>query len=264
MATILGFLYSFAWTTSSPGTKTLLVFTIILQLSGVIWTGWYTANDRIDGVQNFVVYVLECTATCLVLASALVAGPGKSSPDSEVDLLKLADSLSLVVLSGSLLLAAVFFPMCVMVYNSFLVPVCHLVWGKESPWSMVIMQIIMTLLLLPMQIMNKVLGTGSGNLELVFEKMEGSLLEVTASTTGDLAAKNDADDCVADNEEKAGLSETGSELPSYGASSVIGGALGLLAAGGRSSATKVAGAAAVLLGQLWDDREEEGASVRLS
>ena len=38
-------------------------------------------------------------------------------------------------LSGSLLLAAVFFPMCVMVYNSFLVPVCHLVWGKESPWS---------------------------------------------------------------------------------------------------------------------------------
>jgi len=32
--------------------------------------------------------------------------------------------------------------------------------------------------------------------------------------------------------------------PSYGASSVIGGALGLLAAGGRSGATKVAGAAA--------------------
>lgn len=81
MATILGFLYSFAWTTSSPGTKTLLVFTIILQLSGVIWTGWYTANDRIDGVQNFVVYVLECTATCLVLASALVADQAKSSPD---------------------------------------------------------------------------------------------------------------------------------------------------------------------------------------
>ena len=204
MAMLLGILFSFDWTTTPMGTKVVLVFIICFQLVGVLWTAWNTANDRIDGVQNCIVYSLECAASCLVLASALVADQAKMA-GGEVDVEKLAESLSLTVLSGYLLVTAVFFPMSITIYNSFIVPLFQRLWSAEGSLIEVGCQILMTCLLLPYQMVTTMFGCkGLGAAADIVSEMEGSIIEVATSASTVTTAGNEEEDAEAEEPEEEG------------------------------------------------------------
>ena len=207
MATLLGILFSFDWTTTPMGTKVVLVCIICFQIFGVLWTAWNTANDRIDGVQNCIVHSLECAATCFVLASAVVADQAKTA-DGEMDVEKLAESLSLTVLSGYLLVTAVFFPMSITLYNSFLVPLCQRLWSAEGSLMEVVCQMIMTCILLPYQMVTTMLGCkGLGAAADIVSEMEGSIIELATSSSTVTATGDEEDDVEATGpeEEEEGL-----------------------------------------------------------
>ena len=179
----------------------LLVCIIFLQLAGVAWTAWNTANDRIDGVQNCVVYSIECVATCLVLASAVVADQAKKT-DGEVDVEVLAQSLSLTAISGQILLVGVFFPMSVTVYNSFVVPICQLAWSGDGSRIEIACQIFMTCILLPYEIITTFFGcAGMGAAADVVAEMEGSVVELTTAASDRFAGVQQEDEDDDDAEE---------------------------------------------------------------
>ena len=198
MSTLLGIMFANAWTTTPIGTKVLLACIIVLQLMGILWTAAKTANDRIDGLQNCIVYSLECAASCLVFASAIVADQARTA-DGEVDVKKLAESLSMTALSGQMLLTAVFFPMSVTVYNSFVVPIFQKMRSGDGSMVEIGCQIIMTCVLLPYEMVTTFFGCGGlGAAADVVAEMERSAIELTSSAA---EAKSEAADDEEEEEE---------------------------------------------------------------
>ena len=194
LAILLGFLYSFEWTTSPTGTKTLLAFIISIQFSGACWTGWNTANDKIDGLEKSVVYCIECLSSCFVLASAIIA---EKKEGEEVDLERLTLSLQLTSYSGQMLMVGVFFPMSITVYNSFIIPVFQITWGSDGSKAEIAFQMVTTLLLAPYEILTNfcgLKGQGLGDLMSVAGEFEGSLVEMGASAADVLGGKEDDED----------------------------------------------------------------------
>jgi len=160
----------------------LLVCIITIQFSGACWTGWNTANDKIDGLEKCVVYSIECLSSCFVLASAIVA---EKKEGEEVNLEKLALSLQLTSYSGQMLMVGIFFPMSITVYNSFVVPLFQIAWGSDGSKAEIACQMFMTLILTPYEILTTFFGLkGGGILMAIAGEFEGSLVEMGASAAG--------------------------------------------------------------------------------
>ena len=112
-ATVLGITFSLAWSQTSDGSKTLLAVLIAFQLLTAWWSVFRTANDKIDGIQNGIVSLVEATSTCLLLASAMLST--KEADDDADDLDKLTRALELSVVSSQILMVAIFLPIVVTV-----------------------------------------------------------------------------------------------------------------------------------------------------
>jgi hypothetical protein len=179
-AVMMGILYAHPWTVTPPGGKALLVILILLQALGAFWSFWRTANDRWDGVEKALCFALECTSTCLVLASSILAD---RSEDEAVDVYKLAQSLQLAGLSAQMLIAAIFVPMAVTVYNTAVVPIFQHVWSSDGSAREIIAQLIMTLILLPWTLASQFAGAGSvGGMSDMAAGFEDSVIDIAGST----------------------------------------------------------------------------------
>lgn len=102
--------------------------------------------------------MLEAVSTSLLLVSNLLGTAGSSNttntttnatdtetPEEQAErLAQLAQSLRLATFSANILMVAVLLPLAVSVYNSFLVPLVHIIWKAEGKCHEIIGQIIMT------------------------------------------------------------------------------------------------------------------------
>ena len=194
-AIVLGITYAMQWSQSNEGSKTLLGFLICLQLLGAYWSGPMfgpsTANDKIDGAEKFVVYLCEACSTTLMLAGSFVADA--SNGGENLDALSL--SLQLSGLSAQILMVAIFFPMSITVYNSFVVPIVGILWSGEGNKREMLCQMLMTCILLPYSIATSFLGCGGvGAVADVVGELEGSMVELAAETEGEAEEAPAAED----------------------------------------------------------------------
>jgi len=126
------------------------------------------------------VSLTEAASTCLLLASAMLAT--KEEGKEEVEIGKLVRSLELSIVSTDILMAAVFLPIVITVYNSFIVPLVGLIWKADGDAKEVICQMVMTLILLPYEIATSFFGAaGVGSASDIVGELEGAMVEVTAA-----------------------------------------------------------------------------------
>ena len=197
---IMGIFFSVPWGSSSNGGKALLTILLSLQLVGAVWSLCLrTANDKLDGLEKALIYFIEAAATALMLASAYVAEAGGNSSDDAdsgepgKDLANLKLSLQLATTSASILMGAIFFPLGITFYNSFIVPIVGLVWKSDGDCREIATQMVLSCILMPYEIMTSLLGfSGGGDLGSVLGELEGSMVELGAASTtvGEEAGKS--------------------------------------------------------------------------
>lgn len=116
-----------------------------------------TANDKVDGFEKTITYVCEGASMACLLASNLImivppAGANATSIDPVVELEVLSTRLQLAVISASMLMAAVFVPLGVTLYNSFVVPFFRSVWKADGNLRETLAQICTTCILVPFEV----------------------------------------------------------------------------------------------------------------
>ena len=119
MAIVMGIMYSVPFGQTPPGGKSLLVLLVTMQLAGAFWCFCLpTANDRIDGLQNGVLYSLEAVSSTLLLASNLMSDAAAAGVEGgEPDLVLLTHALRLSLISSDILVGAIYMPIGVTIYN---------------------------------------------------------------------------------------------------------------------------------------------------
>jgi len=106
--------------------QVLLAVLIVLQLAMAWWSVCRTASDKIDGFEKGIVCVLEAVATSLLLAANILT---HKEGEEDVDIERLTRALELSATSANILVAAVFFPIVILIYNVIVVPVFRLARG---------------------------------------------------------------------------------------------------------------------------------------
>ena len=90
--------------TAPTGSRFVFVMLFAIQLTGVSWCFFLrTANDRIDGIEKTIAFVMEAIAKVLLLFSSALSDLG--------DLAQLTLAIDLAVLAADLLKWAIFVPL---------------------------------------------------------------------------------------------------------------------------------------------------------
>jgi hypothetical protein len=91
--------------------------------SQVLGVGWCfclrTANDRIDGWEKTVCYLIEGGASLLLLRACFIAE--EATAQDPIDYALLSRALELTEIAALVLLSAIFVPLLISMYNSFVV-----------------------------------------------------------------------------------------------------------------------------------------------
>ena len=181
MALLLGLCYAFPFSQTTVGGRFLLVCIALCQLVGAVWSQARTANDKIDGLEKTIVYTFEAASTVILLMAAFLPLEGQDGAD--VDLDQLAYSLQLSSISSTILIASIFIPMGITVYNSFIAPIVGAIWQADNNLREVGSQMFMTFILMPYEVATSFLGFGgAGAMADVVGEMEGSAVEMAGST----------------------------------------------------------------------------------
>ena len=220
-ASYLGFFYANPWAQGSIGSLFLLVILVLLQIGAAFWTLGRTANDRLDAMGKFTGYFLEAVACSLLCASAMVnlrdsrgasdvpadnslLGSNESvssTPDSEGStgndaerLQNLTISLELASASANVLFMAVFFPIAIAVYDSFISPMAQKIWGADGNAREVVCQMITSCLLLPYTFITSCFASmGFGSVADVVSELEGAAVD-SAAASNELVQNVDEDE----------------------------------------------------------------------
>lgn len=137
-------------------------------------------------------FLLESISTALLVASTYVSEASEGEEPRDLELI--ARELQLATLSAQLLVAAIYIPLAVTAYNSFLVPLVAIVWGADGDCREIMTQIFMTCILMPYEIAASFFGFGGfDTLTGILGELEGSVVEVGASST-DLLQQYEADE----------------------------------------------------------------------
>ena len=73
MAALIGSLSAVPWAQTSTGSKVWLSAALTVQTLSAFWTASGTANDRIDAAEKTATFLLEGSASALMIASSVVA-----------------------------------------------------------------------------------------------------------------------------------------------------------------------------------------------
>ena len=93
---------------------------IFLQLAMAWWSVCRTASDKIDGFEKGIVCVLEAVATSLLLAANILTHKDEGGEDAGME--RLTRALELSAISANILVAAVFFPISILICEPLKAP----------------------------------------------------------------------------------------------------------------------------------------------
>mmetsp|Transcript_3428 Transcript_3428/g.7367 ORF Transcript_3428/g.7367 Transcript_3428/m.7367 type:complete len:935 (-) Transcript_3428:369-3173(-) len=156
IATFTGLLYANPFTDTPSGGLCISITLIALLVMMMLWTMLTTSNDVYTSIEATLGYGAEVASVCLVLAGNLVAqGAGDD------DLSALALSLQLSGAAATILLANMFTGIFIMVYDTFVVPLVRIYWKSELGIMETTCQIVVSLILLPVALVDQFTGGSS-------------------------------------------------------------------------------------------------------
>ena len=168
----VGLLYAHPFAPTSFGTCFQLTVLASLLLVVTIWTAHGAANDRLEGYNATLCYAMELAATVLLLTAALITEPGNR--DSTMTALKLVEY------SVDILFWAIFVPMLLTVYDSFVMPIIVMIWKAEGSRTEILIQLVVTCVLLPLEVASSFFG-GSSSVSDLAAGLEDAALEMAAN-----------------------------------------------------------------------------------
>jgi hypothetical protein len=179
---------------TTPATHfTLLSINLACQLLAAVFTAAGTANDLWNGLTAASVFALEASSTCCLLWSmALVPEitPNATIAEDNAHRLALARSVQLGVYAAELLRAAIFVPLCLIIYDSIIVPIIKFIWRQDtgSPLEL-LTSLLIAMVVVPMMLYRHYFP-GAANAAVVADladaadQYSGSVTEVTAGASG--------------------------------------------------------------------------------
>ena len=223
IAMLTGFLFAHPFNASSPGGLLNIVSLVALQLFMVLWVGSTTANDLGTAIDTLSGYIVELTATCLLVSANILADRAKGDEET------LATSLELAIISSNLLIYSCFLPMVFTAYDSFLVPAVLMCWKSDLSYSETCCQMVTTAVMLPVTIASTFFGYGpSWNAGAALDLLgntEGTLVGSSSQLVGEEEeeeeeeegddegeeAGNEANEANEANEEETGVKDESAE-----------------------------------------------------
>lgn len=192
----------------SGGVSAQLSILIAFTTTGAAWEVCGLANDQLQSASLALCYLLECVALAIILWAGLVSrgaggqcamsdSDGTAPPRPEIetynstvaaraapsaeecDLESLAFSLHLAEVAANLLLASIFAPLALSIYDAFTVPLITAIWRTHegSPIE-VFCEVFMGVLLLPVVVAETFLGFGGTAKPAVVDDFEDSIKDV--------------------------------------------------------------------------------------
>ena len=191
LAGFTGVMYALPWGTTTLGGQVWIGCLLVIAITNVTWTACQTANDRIDGLEKFLCFALEGASIGLLLTGAILKSIpfDPSVPEATAKEERLLFTLDLATWASRLMLAVVFVPFPITVYNSFIVPIFNFVMKAEGDCRETCSQALLTMILLPCDILSNFCGFSSST--DILAELEGAIIDTTAS---DISIKNDAPD----------------------------------------------------------------------
>jgi hypothetical protein len=206
----------FVFSAPSNSTQfTLLSTNLACQLLGAIFTAAGTANDLWNGLAVASVFALEGSASCCLLWSMALLQQGSGPDDFSVNatphnstglddslhLLRVARAVQLAAVSTDLLTAAIFVPLCLIVYDSMLVPVVKLIWRVDagSPLEL-LLSLLTAMVVVPMMLIRH-FSFGGVDARVVADVADaadqfgGSMAEITTCAAGSSEVCDEAPTC---------------------------------------------------------------------
>ena len=188
MAILVGLLYAHPWQGTTSGGITELIVLIVILIVMCIWVMMTTSNDIYVGFEAAMGYLFELVATCLVLASNVL-----SEAASDDDINEVAKALSLAQFSAQLLVWSAFIPILFTVYDTFIVPLALLCWKSEVGWWETACQVVVTVVLLPLSLLEAITGSKvGGNANEFVGQMEDSIVGSAGHMQMDATQKDDS------------------------------------------------------------------------
>ena len=159
MGVVNGIFYAVPFGRTTDGGMITLAALLVLQMFGIAWCCFFPiANDLIDGWEKACVFILEAVSTGLLMASTVVSMEATGEDEAEADLVKLSQALELASSAATVLIIAIYIPLVVTIYDSFLVPFFGILWKASGNRREICAQIFITCVLVPYEMATHVFG----------------------------------------------------------------------------------------------------------
>jgi len=161
---------------ASPSTQiTLMSVNLGCQTLGAIFTASFTANDLWNGAVVACVFALEASASCCLLWSMVLMHHDTASDakqhlnatinathlDNSAQQLRVSRAVQLAADAATLLQAAIFLPLSLIVYDSMVVPVVNFIWRVDAGSPLELLCSFLTaLVVVPMMLAKSFLTVG--------------------------------------------------------------------------------------------------------
>ena len=196
LAGFTGVMYALPWATTTVGGAFWQACLLAIAVINLLWTVSQTDNDRIDGIEKLLCFALEVTSIGFLLAGAIIKTlPLDTLTFASTEEERVQFTLDLASHAAKLMLAVVFVPFPISVYNSFVVPIFTFVMKAEGNWRETCAQGLMTLILIPIAIAGSFCGFKSDPAKWLGE-LEDAIVGAAAA---DYSVEDDAP-----NDEEAG------------------------------------------------------------
>ena len=162
-----------------PGRSDRLPIQLSLLIALLALAGYWTirghANDRLQGFVGALAYTLEGVSLCLLLAA-----PSPGDGDDAATLAEIERAISFAEAANSVLLAAVFAPLALTVYDATAAPVFSFVRSAEGSASEVACALLSLCVWLPWELASSLLGLceASDAVLALAGEVEGGVQEV--------------------------------------------------------------------------------------
>ena len=183
----VGFLYAHPWAPSSFGTRFQLGLIVCFLFIATVWAAHGAANDRLEGWNTSLCYGMEFVATLLLFIAAYVAVPG--------DAASVEVAINLADWSVDILFYGIFVPMGLTVYDTFVAPLVLMAWKSEGTWYEILIQIVLTCMLLPLEILRTFFGwCETSSLADLAAELEGAACEMATTSAELLVGEDDEEE----------------------------------------------------------------------